>query len=46
MTWRQMTVCKILLLIARIVANDPALHEEIRNLSNHITTWGGKADAA
>jgi len=45
-TWRQITVCRILLTVARIVANDPPLQEELRTLSNHITTWGAKADAA
>lgn len=44
MTWREMTIAKILLIVAVIVSNDPEVREQIRNLSNHITVHGREAE--
>lgn len=38
MTWRQITISRILLLIASMIADDPQVRDELRKLSNHITT--------
>lgn len=37
MTWRERTVVRILLIVARIVYKDPGLCEEIDKLANHIS---------
>jgi hypothetical protein len=36
MTWREKYVCWILLIIARMVADDPALQKELYNLTTAI----------
>jgi hypothetical protein len=45
MNWKQKTVIRILLLIARIINGDEWLADEIKSLANHISAgdWG-KAD--
>jgi hypothetical protein len=42
MTWREITCCRILLLIARIVT--PGLQKELVELSAHIQVHGASAD--
>ena len=37
MTWREKTVIKILLIIARIICQDDKISEEIKQLANHIS---------
>ena len=37
-TWRQQIVAYCVLLIARMFADDPQLVQDLRNLSNRITT--------
>ena len=37
MNWRQRTVCRILLLLARIINEDDWLVEELKGLANHIS---------
>jgi hypothetical protein len=37
-TWRQQIVCFCILLVARILAEDPQLVQDLRNLSNSIAT--------
>lgn len=44
MTWRQRTVCRILLLVARIVAGDADLERRLEHLANHIDVHGTQAD--
>jgi len=39
MTWRQQMVCRILLMIAAILAEEPKLREELKYLSNTITQY-------
>lgn len=36
MTWKQATISRILLIIARMLAEDPDLCADLRHLSNHI----------
>lgn len=36
-TWREKLVCRILLLIARMLAPNAPIAEDIKHLSNHIT---------
>lgn len=36
MTWRDEFVAKILLLVARMFCDDPALAQDIKNLSNAV----------
>lgn len=36
MTWREKLVARILLIVAAMVADDPGLAAEIKNLSTHI----------
>lgn len=36
MTWREKLVARILLLIAQMVADDPGVRQELKNLSVHI----------
>lgn len=38
MNWKQMMIIRILLMVARMFAEDDKLSGEIRDLSNHITT--------
>jgi hypothetical protein len=38
MSWKQKTVIRILLLVAKMVNDDEWLKEDIKHLSNHITT--------
>lgn len=40
MTWREITIAKILLLIAKIISEDDELTLELKNLSNHISATG------
>jgi len=47
MSWRERTVCKILLLVAHIVASVDArtdLHEQLTALANDISVRGKDAD--
>lgn len=37
MTWREKLICHILLIIARMVADDPVVRDEVKYLSNHIS---------
>lgn len=36
MTWREQLIARILLLVARMVADDPELADALKHLSNHI----------
>jgi hypothetical protein len=36
-TWRERTVCIILLIVARVVAGDASLSHDLKNLSNRIS---------
>ena len=38
MTWREQLLVRILLLIARMVADDPVIADDLKHLSNHVTT--------
>lgn len=42
MTWREQLVARILLLVARMVCDDPALDAEIKTLATHIGVHGDK----
>lgn len=42
MTWREKCVIRILLLVAKIISDDAVLADEIKALSNHISTWAPK----
>jgi hypothetical protein len=42
-TWRQQIVVYCVLLVARIFADDPQLVQDLKNLSNKITTQDTKA---
>lgn len=46
MTWREVLITRILLLIARMVADDDVLKDELRHLSNHITTHRERVEIA
>ena len=37
MNWREKTVARILLIVARLLADDPVIQKEIQNLSTHIS---------
>ncbi len=37
MTWREQMVCRILLLVARMFADDPALAVEIKHIANTVS---------
>ena len=37
-TWRQQIVAYCVLLVARMFSDDPALTQDLKNLSNRITT--------
>ena len=41
MTFREKTVIAILLLVARMLCEDPAHSQEIKHLANHISIHGG-----
>lgn len=36
MTWREKLVARILLLVAQMVADDPAVRQEIKHLAAHV----------
>ena len=36
MTWREQLVIRILLIIARMAADDPVIREDLKHLHNHI----------
>ena len=36
MTWKEKVICRILLLIAMMVAEDSVIKDELKNLRNHI----------
>jgi len=42
LTWREKTVIKILLLVAKIVADNTQLSDEIQTLANHIGAGFGE----
>ena len=42
MTWREQLIARILLLIARMVAEDPAVADALRHLGNHIAATAPK----
>lgn len=44
MTWREQLICRILLIIAGMVAADEQLTRELSTLSTHIGVHGGRAD--
>jgi hypothetical protein len=37
MNWKQKTVVRILMIVARMVAEDEWLKDELKNLANHIS---------
>lgn len=43
MNWRELLIAKILLIIARMVADDPAIATELKNLSTHINMHTSKS---
>lgn len=45
MTWREKIVVHILLLIARMLADDPAIATEIKNLSTRISVRAPESEA-
>lgn len=44
MTWREKTIATILLLIARMLADDPAIAADLKTLATHISVYGPKND--
>lgn len=46
MTWQQQLIAKILLLVARMVCDEPVLREEMKHLSNHISVNAPKLEKA
>ena len=44
MTWREKTVARILLIVAKMVARDPATVKDIEQLSSHISVGVPKAE--
>lgn len=44
MTWREKVVVQILLLVARVLADDAVLADEIRKISNHVTVNAPRAE--
>ena len=44
-TWRQQIVAYCVLLVARMFADDPQLKQDLKNLSNKITTAQAGAPA-
>ena len=46
MTFREQMVVRILLLVARIFAEDPTLQTEIKQLATHISVNAPKEDAS
>lgn len=45
MTWREKTVVKILLLVARMLCEDPAIEAEVKHLANHISVHAPEIEA-
>lgn len=45
MTWREKFVVHVLLLVARMLADDPVFATEIKNLSNNIAVHAPKLEA-
>ena len=45
MTWREKTLVHILLLVARIFADDPMIADEIKKLSTHVAVNAPKPKA-
>ncbi len=37
MNWKDTTIASILLLICRMITDDPALRENLKNLANHLS---------
>lgn len=44
MTWKETLIARILLLVARMVADDPALATEIKHLANHVQATSPKQE--
>ena len=44
MTWREKTVAKILLIVARMLADDPRVESEIKNLATDIAVNAPKPE--
>lgn len=42
MNWREVLIARILLIVARMVADDPVIAKEIADLSTHISVNGPK----
>lgn len=42
MSWREIVVARILLLVARMCCDDPALQQEIKHLASHVQLYGEK----
>lgn len=42
MTWREIIIARILLVLARMVADDATVRNELKNLSTHIQVEGRK----
>jgi hypothetical protein len=45
MTWRDQLVARILLIVARMFADDPRVAEDIKNLATHISVNAPKVAA-
>lgn len=43
MNWRELLIAKILLILARMVADDPAIASELKNLQSHIQVHAAKS---
>lgn len=46
MTWREQFIARILLIIARMVADDPVLRDDLKNLANHASVHAPKLETA
>lgn len=43
MTWQQQLVCRILLIIARMVNQDETIADDLKHLANHISVRAPEA---
>jgi hypothetical protein len=46
MTWREALIVRILLIVARMVADDPVTSDELKHLSSHVSVHAPKLEAA
>jgi hypothetical protein len=42
--WREKSVIRILLLVAKIIAGNDELSQQIQHLANHISAWAPETD--